>query len=115
MSLAQSFQSKKVSAEVVDTLVKSMASRIRSVCLPERIVLFGSAAEGRFVEGSDIDLLLIFATREELLEGRQTLRSIGRLCSGTAVDLVFVTHEHFATKKDLGGVCFIAEHEGRDL
>lgn len=115
MSLSQTFNPKKVDPEVLSKIVDDLALRIRSVASPKRIILFGSAAEGRFVEGSDIDLILIFSDMESLLTGRKAIRSMGLLNKSIPVDLVFVTQDHYDLKKDLGGVCFIGEHEGRDL
>lgn len=115
MTLAQTLSAKKVDPDKVAAMAIELATKIRSVSNPYRIILFGSAAEGRFVEGSDLDLLLVFANHEAMVAGRKAIRSLGLLHKTVAVDLVFVTSDHYDTKKDLGGVCFIAEHEGREL
>jgi predicted nucleotidyltransferase len=115
MSLAQTFQAKAVPLDFARSLADEVAGKIRSVSDPMRIILFGSAVDGNFREGSDLDILLIFETLNQLQLSRKKIRQAGKLCDFTTVDLIFVTLENYNNKKDLGGICFVAEHEGSDL
>ncbi len=112
MSLSKSLNPVKKDGLLI---AQQIANKIRTVSSPSRIILFGSAAEDDFYEGSDIDLLLIFRSIEELQTERKKIRALGLLDKAVPVDLIFVSQQHFDAKKDIGGVCFIAEHEGVPL
>jgi predicted nucleotidyltransferase len=115
LSLAQSLNPKKIDPSVPLALAANVAAKIRTATMPERIILFGSAAEGTFKVGSDLDVLLVFADLDALNLGRGALRSLARLQADIPIDLVFVTADRFDQQKDIGGVCFIAYHEGIEL
>jgi uncharacterized protein len=51
--------------EAVDKIVKT--------CQPQKIILFGSVAKSRMHEGSDIDLLIIMATKKRRIERIQEI------------------------------------------
>ena len=42
-----------------DETVAEIVERILGVCLPERVILFGSAATARMTRDSDIDILVV--------------------------------------------------------
>ena len=115
MSLAQALNPKRYTTEELGEWTKDIAGKIRLACKPAKIILFGSAAEGRFKEGSDLDFLLIFSDVLELKHARTSIRRQGPLFTKCPVDLLFVTQEHFDKMKGLGGVCFIAAHDGLEL
>jgi predicted nucleotidyltransferase len=79
-------KTQKIKKELIDELVK----RILNSVLPNRIILFGSAAKGRMGANSDIDLLVIMPDE---VHRRNTARVIYRSLSGLgfAKDIVVVT------------------------
>ena len=115
MSLAQALNAKKADPELILEMARGVASKIHTVCALCRVILFGSAAEGEFRSGSDLDFLLIFPDGDSMQTGRKQIRALGKLHDQVPVDLIFVSREHFESKKNLGGVCFIAEHDGIEL
>lgn len=115
MSLAQTFGAATPDLSAIRIVAEEIAKKIRNACGLVEIVLFGSAADGTFHFGSDIDLLLIFETAQDLSESRQKLRAIGSLHRSIPIDLIFVSRAEFLKKQDIGGVCFIAKHEGIPL
>lgn len=52
-----------------------MSLRASSERLRHLHASFGSAADGRFMEGSDIDLVLVSANLESLQQGRKLIRA----------------------------------------
>ncbi len=72
--------------------------RIVEVARPEKIILFGSAAQGKMGPHSDVDLLII---KEEKDLRKLTARVYRRLYGvGVAVDLVMVTPQDVECYKD---------------
>lgn len=73
-------------------LLRDVVERIVRAARPERILLFGSAAEGRMRPDSDLDLLVVKAgtyRRIDVMHAiRRELRGLG-----AAVDLVVATPE----------------------
>lgn len=115
MSLARRLNAALIDPAIVTAWARELAQRIASAATPIHIILFGSAADGRFREGSDLDILLVFADIAALRDGRQKIRKLGPLCTHCPVDLVFMTLEHFHRLKDIGGIAYIAHHEGISL
>lgn len=116
MSLAQTFNSKPLlTANELNEVVTKISLQIRSVCSPKEMILFGSAADGTFKLGSDLDILLVFSDLIELRLARSQIRQLGLLHKTIPIDLVFMSNENFSKKKLLGGVAFIAHHEGVQL
>ncbi|MCC6144144.1 MAG: nucleotidyltransferase domain-containing protein [Candidatus Hydrogenedentes bacterium] len=101
--------------QVATELIDEVVSRILAVTSPDAIILFGSAASGRWNEDSDIDLLVleheIMDSRELSVRITQALRGLGY-----AFDvLVCDTGWYEATKDLVGGIAWPAHHEGRIL
>ncbi len=115
MSLAQALNAKPVDQDFVLGMSKVVAEKIRTVANPDLLILFGSAVNGRFKEGSDLDFLIVFNDLDSMKLGRKKIRALGKLHSDTPVDLVFVSKKLFDEKKDIGGICFIAHHDGIHL
>ncbi|MDI6784264.1 MAG: nucleotidyltransferase domain-containing protein [bacterium] len=60
---------------------------------PNRIILFGSAAKGKFREGSDIDLIVIKETRKPFWS---RLKEISKFCSHkVGMDVLVYTPKEF--------------------
>jgi hypothetical protein len=113
MSLAQAFSQKILPDQnKVRSEAQAIATKIRQRISPLSIILFGSAACGQFKEGSDFDILLIFEDLVQLREARHQLHQAGPLSPSTPLDLIFVTKKTYDQKKEIGGICFVANREG---
>jgi len=115
MSLAKNLNAQPVDRDTVLGWARLVANKVRHHAKPETIMLFGSAAEGRFRDGSDLDFLLVFSDITALRQGRHAMRLARPFAVPCPLDFVFVTRARFDEQKDLGGVCFIANHEGITL
>jgi predicted nucleotidyltransferase len=99
--------------QVVDEIVR----RVLSVCKPDRIILFGSAATGGMTRDSDIDLLIVEPELEWkaevwLDERLRIADAIG--CTEHPVDVRLTTTERFERFKDIiGGIEYPANKYGR--
>lgn len=92
-----------------------MTRRICAHFGPLEIWLFGSAAKiSTFDEDSDLDLLIVLGTSEEAARAWKLSHHV-RKGFPRPLDLVFVGAEEFLEKKDVGGVCWIAFHEGEKI
>ena len=95
--------------------LEMLGKRIFPTC-PESVWVFGSVARGEAHEGSDIDLLLVYAHDQDIAAARDRIYGdlSGPLCELPA-DLLFVTKDEFLRKSDMGGVCLLAKTEGKPL
>lgn len=112
VSLAERLNAAAIDQSTVLGWASDLAAHIRRASNPDKIILFGSAATGGFRQGSDLDILLVFADQLSLRQARRQIRAQGPLGAPCPVDLLFVTQSHFDEAKDRGGVCFVAHHEG---
>lgn len=79
---------------------------------PRRVYLFGSAYRGSMTEASDIDLVLVFDSREEAEAARRVLAQF-RHESPTLHDLIFESVDDFERKSARqGSICHEASHFG---
>jgi len=100
-----------VDSRLLDEIVR----RVREVCSPDRIILFGSAATGAFGPDSDIDLLILadagFNSWQNRVKIRDALRGIG-----VAVDVTIMATERFEDTRDIvGGIAHPADKHGKVL
>jgi len=98
---------------ITPTLMNEIVRRILAVAQPQRIILFGSAATGQMTEDSDIDLLVLESTpddiREEGLRIRQAVRGLGY-----PFDVIVMAVERFEESKDvIGGIAYPANKYGK--
>ena len=99
----------------LELVLGEMVKRISEMAGIVRIVLFGSAAQGRMGPDSDIDLLVVV---KDGLHRRRTAQSIFKRLSGLGVpkDIVVVTESDvLAHKDDPGLVISPALKTGREL
>ncbi|MCH7527893.1 MAG: nucleotidyltransferase domain-containing protein [Planctomycetes bacterium] len=74
----------------VDSILSEIVRRIRSVCDPDRIILFGSRARGDDRSSSDIDVLIVAPST--LPRGRRTVPVYTTLAGiGVAKDVFWWT------------------------
>lgn len=97
-----------------DGLIQRLREVISNSVSPEKVILFGSILTEEFDEHSDIDVLVVFASKVEAKEGLRVLyRARSELpCS---VDFICVDRDHYERFSKMGGVCYVAATEGRTL
>jgi predicted nucleotidyltransferase len=98
-----------VEQKSIDTILQ----RILAVTQPQRVILFGSAAQGEMSRDSDIDLLILESApknpRELTLRIRQSLRGLGY-----PFDIEVMSAERFEESKNvIGGIAYPANKYGR--
>ena len=96
-----------------ETIINEIINRILSVAQPDRIILFGSAAMGNMNRDSDIDLLILEASPENIRKERLKVR---RALSGLdfPFDILVMKTERFEkTKGIIGGIAFPANKSGK--
>jgi predicted nucleotidyltransferase len=80
---------------------------------PVAAVVFGSFAEGMATIDSDIDILFICEDADDLRKVRSVMyQDLHGPMTSIPTDFIFVTKAEFIRKKDLGGVCMIANQQG---
>ncbi len=94
-------------------LLNEIIGRILAVTQPERIIIFGSAAQGEMTRDSDIDLLVLKSapgnTRQESVRLRQALSGLGY-----PFDIIVMATERFEESKGvIGGIAFPANKYGK--
>lgn len=82
------------------------ANEIARVFHPQKVVLFGSYADGTPTEDSDVDLLVVMAYDRKM--GRKSLEIRRELHSGFPMDLIVRTPETIEERLKIGD-CFIRE------
>ena len=95
------------------SILDEIVERILGVASPERIILFGSAANGAMTTDSDIDLLVVEPElgdrREKYLRIRRALLDIPY-----PFDVILISSQWFEESKDVvGGIAYPADKEGR--
>lgn len=88
-----------VTREDLSGLLEEITRRIRTMCSPERIILFGSHARGDTDLDSDLDLLVIM---NDVTHSRQESTRIRRALRGLLVpiDIIVATPEQIARYGD---------------
>ena len=98
---------------VTEEQIREMTERIREGVDPERIVLFGSYAEGNATDDSDVDLLVVTETN---LPPRERYAKVRRLLADVpaAFDIVVKTPEEFARWRSVvNHVVYFADKYGK--
>ena len=98
-----------ISEETLGEIVR----RILTVCQPDRIILFGSAANGQMTRDSDIDLLVLEAevadAREETLRIREALTELP-----FPFDVLVMERDRFEESRNvIGGIAWPAARYGK--
>ena len=94
-------------------LIHEIARRILTVAKPDKIIMFGSAAENRMTPDSDIDLLIVEPQPEsgndEYVRVVRALRGLGY-----PFDILFISTEWYEESKDVvGGIAYPASRQGK--
>jgi predicted nucleotidyltransferase len=91
----------------------SILNSIPSQNLILEAYLFGSAVDGIFTFDSDLDFIIIAKDDVSIKQLQKEVYS--PRFTDIAVDWIFKTKESFDERKDYGGVCFVAFHNGKKL
>jgi uncharacterized protein len=99
--------------EIDEATITEIVQRILNVAAVERIILFGSAANGTMTPDSDIDLLVLKEapenTRDESIRLRKALRGMK-----IPIDIIVMSSRRFEeTKSVIGGLAYPANKYGR--
>ena len=106
------FTKKPVSDVKAQKAVEAIVAEIVALENILEVYLFGSVCEGKQSDQSDIDLLIVTADLQAIRSAQKNLRHIQKL-TDFPVDLVWVDKDQFDRKKNLGGVCMVAFHDGK--
>ena len=95
--------------------IKKIVQRVVSRFSPEKVILFGSYAQGNAGPDSDLDLLIVMpvsgSRRQKAIEIGVALHDIA-----VAKDVIVVTPEEFEWRKDvIGTIEWPAAHHGKVL
>ncbi len=98
---------------IEEHILEEIIHRVIHTVPATRIILFGSAATGQMTRDSDIDLLIIKDTVDDLkgerIRIRQALRGLGY-----PFDVILMTQDRFEeTKGVIGGIAYPASKYGR--
>jgi predicted nucleotidyltransferase len=98
---------------ITDELLVKVVERIVDVLAPERVILFGSYAEGRATADSDLDLLVITErplSRQDRLAKTQGLFQDMPL----PIQVITISRQEFEETRDvIGGIAYPAAKYGR--
>lgn len=75
--------------------------------------LFGSAVYGNFTSDSDLDFIIVAKDQAAIKQLQKEVYT--RRFADIAIDWIFKTKESFDERKNFGGVCFVAFHNGMKL
>jgi predicted nucleotidyltransferase len=113
---AQIFKPKKfVSDQFKEKIFKEVLARIAEAN-PLRAIVFGSYSSNTATEDSDIDVLVICRNGQDIKSVRNSIyKDLKGMIASVPVDFIFVTEADFKLRKQMGGVCMIANNEGITL
>jgi len=102
-----------VTGMIGEETLGEIVRRILTVCRPDRIILFGSAADGQMTLDSDIDLLVLEAevanAREEALRIRKALTGLP-----FPFDVLVMERDRFEESRSvIGGIAWPAARYGK--
>ena len=75
--------------------------------------LFGSAVDGAFTPDSDLDFVIV--AKDEVAIKQLQKEVYSPRFTDIAIDWIFKTKQSFDDRKDFGGVCFVAFHNGKKM
>ena len=99
-----------VTLKDIREIVQQIVERFR----PQKVILFGSYAQGKPTEDSDVDLLVVMETNERALHA--AARISAAIYHPFPLDvLVMSSEESEETKAVVGGLAYPAHHWGKVL
>lgn len=98
---------------ITEETLRNVVNRIVEVAKPDRVILFGSAVTGEVTSDSDIDLLVLERSVENVREERIRLHEALRGLR-IPVDVIVMSTERFEeTKNVIGGIAYPANKYGK--
>jgi predicted nucleotidyltransferase len=97
-----------------EKLVECLRQTILNLTNPSQILLFGSAARREMTTASDLDVVVIVETPNEVKVTQKALNHLSRLLDWP-VDCLVVHREMFDQRAAIGGVFAVAQDEGVTL
>lgn len=95
--------------------IKAFVERAQLIEGVEQILLFGSMARNEMTAASDIDLAVIFSSREFAIHHKGTLRQIKNQTISWPCDIFVCDRNWFNQRRVLGGVCMHIDSDGKTL
>lgn len=105
------FRPKALSEEEQEQLIREAIAWLTREAVPFQIVLFGSGARFEMNESSDLDLLVLLETGEEVSTQRARVHSRPRTFEWPC-DLHLMTRAEFAAEVERGGWARLVKNEG---
>lgn len=100
---------------VTDQLLQRVTERIIHAIAPEQIILFGSYAEGRATDDSDLDLLVITEKPLSLKERLTRIQGLFRDLP-IPIQVITISRRRFEETQDvIGGIAYPASKYGRTI
>lgn len=98
---------------LTDVLLQEITKRIVTALQPEQVILFGSYAEGRATEDSDLDLLVV--TAQPMSRREQEARTQGLFRDILLpIQIITISRQEFEETRDvIGGIAHPATKYGR--
>ena len=105
---------KPMPVEQKEALIQDTVQKILKVTKPNKLILFGSAVDGKFDSYSDFDFVLIYENRGSVRAEQKKVNSIKAELLVES-DFLCVDEETFNSKSKIGGVFLIAAEDGRNI
>ena len=103
-----------MSQERIDEpLIREIVRRVLDVTQPDRIIIFGSAVRGQMTDDSDIDVLILEQSPEDVWEEQ---RRVSQALRGLdfPFDVIVMSSARFLETKDvIGGIAYPAHKYGQ--
>ncbi len=94
-------------------MASELVQKLESEIALYQVYLFGSAATNEHTLDSDLDLLVIVDDTSDI---KKVYKIVQRpFFSSVAVDWIVKSKAEFSKMKDIGGVCFVAFHQGKEI
>ncbi len=99
--------------ELKQDIIDEIVRRLAALAHVERIIIFGSAAQGQMTADSDIDVLVLkYHIEDHWTEWQAADDALRGL--GIPVDVILMTTARFQeTKEVIGGISYPADKQGR--
>src|SRR3989442_1456836 len=95
----------------IDSEVQKFVQDLSGMGGLEKMILFGSAATKKMTEASDIDLVLIFQTKETARQASKNVQQKRKTAKWPA-DILCVDTVKFNEASEVGGILYVAKREG---
>ena len=101
--------------KTLNAIFDEFLKNLLTICKPSEVIIFGSAANGTMRPSSDLDVCLLFDSKEDVEKYRTVVLRSPPLVSGLPIDYLFFDKATYHDKVERGGVCELIEREGLRL